>query len=167
MNEPVIHRKKRIQVFNDRKVAAFVAPASKPAKVKKPKPEKVKKVKTPPPPPRVRGPAPVPHPDGTREQRIQLFLNLLREENEVFQRGVPLKIKIHKDIIAKYPHIAKHVIRGALHEHCKDVAYLRSLVSGASRFDLAMQVVDVVTDDQQVEAKSRVRLRMATLIKPR
>lgn len=166
MNEPVIHRKKRIEVFNDRKVAAVPA-VVKPVKVKKPKPEKVKKVKTPPPPPRVRGPAPVPHPDGTREERVKKFLHILKQDCVVFQQFVPLKIWIHKDLAVRYPQIAKHVICGVLHVHCQDVAYLRTLVAGVNRCDLDGNPVDVVTEEHDANAKSRLRLQLKKLIKPR
>jgi sRNA-binding protein len=91
----------------------------------------------------------------------------MREECKVFQQLVPLKIKIHLDLIERYPHIAKHVIRGALHEVCKDVSYIRKLTVGAHRYDLDMNPVDVVNEDQFVDAKSRIRMLMAKLIKPR
>lgn len=167
MNEPVIHRKKRIEVFNDRVVVAAPAAASKPVKVKKPKPEKVKKIKTPPPPPRVRGPAPVPHPDGTREERVKKFLHTLKQDFLVFQQVVPLKILIHKDLVERYPQIAKHIICGALHVHCQDVAYLRILVAGVHRYDLDGNPVDVVTEEHDANARSRLRLQLKKLIKPK
>lgn len=163
MSEPVIHRKKRIEVFNERKVPV-AAPV---AKVKKPKPEKVKKVKTPPPPPRVRGPAPVPHPDGTREERIEKFLNTLQQDLAVFRTVVPLKIKIHKDLGERYPQIAKHIICGALHKHCQDVNYLRTLQVVKNRYDLEMQPVDIVTEEHVTLAKNRILLKLRKMIKPR
>lgn len=163
MNEPVIHRKKRIEVFNDRKVAVS-AVSLKPEKVKKPK---VKKVKTPPPPPRVRGLPTPPHPEGTREERVQLFLNILKQECPLFQQVVPLKIKIHKDLAECYPQISKHIVRGVLHQYTKDVEYLRTLKVGASRYDLQMQPVDVVTEQHATMAKNRILLQLKKLIKPR
>ena len=165
MNEPVIHRKKRVEVFNDRKVAAVVLSEKvKPEKIKK---SKVKKVKTPPPPPRVRGLPTPPHPDGTREERIKLFLNTLKQDCPLFQQVVPLKIKIHKDLAERYPQIAKHIVRGVLHQYTQDVEYWRCLKVGASRYDLDMQPVDVVIEQHMAMAKSKIFEQLKKRIKPR
>jgi hypothetical protein len=164
--EPVIHRKKKIVVVNDRKKSVVEsAPVPKPEKVKKVKAPK--KVKQPPPPPRVRGPAPVLHEDGTHEQRVEKFLMILKQDHLVFQQSIPLKIKIHKDLIVKYPKIANHIICKSLHQHCSSVEYLRTLKVGAERFDLDLQSVDVVSEQNAVEAKKRCFEKMRQVIKPR
>lgn len=162
--EPVIHRKKKIVVVNDRK-KPVVESVPKPEKVKKVKAPK--KVKQPPPPPRVRGPAPVPHEDGNHAQRVEKFLAMVQQECEVFQQYVPLKIKIHKDLMVKYPKIAHHIICRSLQKYCGTVDYLRTLKAGAERFDLDMQPVDVVTEQHALEAKKRCFEKMRQAIKPR
>ena len=165
MIEPVIHRKKRVEIFNDRKPVVVETPKVK--KVKKPKPEKVKKVKIPPPPPRVRQlPTPA-HPDGSPETRVKLFMQMLETECPVFHNPTPMKIKIHKDIRERYPQIANHIICKTLHMYCKSVNYLRGLKSGASRYDLDMQPVDVVTEDQAATAKVALFKAMKQRIKAR
>lgn len=163
MNEPVIHRKKRIEVFNDRKTTVSVV-TPKSEKVKK---LKVKKIKTPPPPPRVRGLPTPPHPDGTREDRIQLFLKILKQECPLFQQVTPIKIKIHKDLADRYPQISKHIVRGVLHQYTQDVEYLRTLKVGENRYDLDMQPVDIVTEQHATMAKNKIFERLKKLIKPR
>lgn len=165
--EPVIYRKKKkVVVVNDfKKSGVEVVSVTKPEKVKKVKAPK--KVKQPPPPPRVRGPAPVPHEDGNHEERVEKFLAILKQDCAVFQQYIPLKIKIHKDLITKYPKIAKHIIRRSLQKHCGTVEYLRSLKVDAERVDLAMQVEGVVTEQQALEAKKRCFEKMRKAIKPR
>ena len=165
MIEPVIHRKKRVEIFNDRKPVVVETPKVK--KVKKPKPEKVKKVKIPPPPPRVRQLPTPPHPDGSPETRVKLFMQMLETECPVFYTPTPMKIKIHKDIHERYPQIATHIICKTLHMYCKSVPYLRNLKAGTPRYDLNMQAVDVVTEDQAVTAKSSLFKLMKQRIKVR
>lgn len=165
-DEPVIHRKKKIVVVNDRKKSVIASVSvSKPEKVKKVKAPK--KVKQPPPPPRVRGPAPMLHEDGTHAQRVEKFLTMVKQECAVFQHCVPLKIKIHKDLIVKYPKIAHHIICRSLQKYCSTVEYLRTLKVGAERFDLDMHPVDVVIEEHAVEAKKSCFEKLRKAIKPR
>ena len=171
LNEPVIHRKKKkVIVVNERKssiVSATITKIVKPEKVKPPKAAKLKKVKQPPPPPKVKGPAPALHPDGTPQERAEKFLARLKSEQALFQQYQPLKLKVNKDLNKMYPDTARHIICRSLERYCNTLEYLQTLKANADRFDLDLNPVGQVTEDQALEAKTRWKTNLRATIKRR
>lgn len=62
-------------------------------------------------------------------------------------KRLPLKIGIHDDIVAAMPGVAVSDIGAAMKIYTRTHAYLRSLIEGAERSDLAGQPAGVVTAD--------------------
>lgn len=68
----------------------------------------------------------------------------------------PLKVGIRLDVAAAWPTSSTTAIRRALSYYCGSRAYLRTLVTGAARIDLAGQAVGVVTSSEAADARERI-----------
>jgi ProP effector len=71
-------------------------------------------------------------------------------------RRQPLKIGINNDIKELLPETDPKIVGYALALYTGHIVYLRSLVEGASRIDLAGKEVDTVTADAASHAKDRL-----------
>ena len=77
----------------------------------------------------------------------------------VFQNCLPLAIGIHKAIQERFPEIDKQSLRSALRIHTASTRYLKALVQGECRFDLAGEKTGPITPEQKQQAKDTLRER--------
>jgi sRNA-binding protein len=87
-----------------------------------------------------------------RAAGITVLVMLMQNFPKVFApfsawKRLPLKIGIHDDIIAAMPGVAVSDIGTAMRIYTTTHAYLRSLIEGAERIDLAGQPAGIVTAD--------------------
>jgi ProP effector len=68
----------------------------------------------------------------------------------------PLKLGIHKDILALKLGIAQRALSRALRAYCGNLGYLRASVTGAARIDLQGEPAGVVTADEAEHARQRL-----------
>src|SRR5215467_13279729 len=70
-------------------------------------------------------------------------------------RRRPLKIGIHKDILAAVDGVITPAeLHGALGTYCRNPVYLGHMGKGAERLDLNGEPAGVVTDDEEARAKA-------------
>jgi ProP effector len=74
-------------------------------------------------------------------------------------RRVPLKVGIRADIIAKLG-AEPTALQIALQFYTHNKIYLKKLVAGAQRFDLAGEPAGIVTADQEAQAKEILARRL-------
>jgi ProP effector len=96
--------------------------------------------------------------------RRNALLDQLLEQYPVFREGKPLAIGIHKVLLAQQPDLDKAALRKAMLLQTQSTRYLKGIVEGATRYDLAGNPDGVVTAEQQEQAVAtlRERIRKAT-----
>lgn len=98
---------------------------------------------------------------GRPAPRRNALLEQLMERYPVFRDGKPLALGIHKAVLAEQPDLDKDAVRKAMRFHVQSTRYLKGIVEGAPRFDLAGTPEGAVTAEQQAQAvtllKDRVR----------
>lgn len=92
------------------------------------------------------------------------LLDQLMQQYPVFREVKPLAIGIHKTLQALQPDLEKAAVRAAMKAHTHSTRYLKGLVDGASRYDLAGNTDGNVTAEQQEQAVAilKDRIRKAT-----
>ena len=94
-------------------------------------------------------------------QLAELYPNCFR------QPGQPLKIGIHKDIIARHPELRPSLIASALKTYTRSVGYLETLKVGAARIDLEGNPVGTVTAAEEADLAKAARRAAAKAIEDR
>lgn len=98
---------------------------------------------------------------GRSAPRRNALLDQFMERYPVFRDGKPLALGIHKAVLAEQPDLDKDAVRKAMRFHVQSTRYLKGIVEGAPRYDLAGNAEGVVTAEQQAQAvtllKERVR----------
>jgi ProP effector len=92
--------------------------------------------------------------------RRNALLDQLLAQYPVFREGKPLAIGIHKALLAEQPELDKAALRAAMLLHTRSTRYLKGIVAGAARHDLAGNPDGSVTDEQQAEAVATLRERI-------
>jgi sRNA-binding protein len=97
-----------------------------------------------------------------RAAGIGVLVTLMQNFPNVFApfsawKRLPLKIGIHEDIIAAMPGVAVSDIGTAMRIYTTTHAYLRGLIEGAERIDLAGQPAGIVTADAAELARDIAR----------
>lgn len=88
------------------------------------------------------------------------LLEQLMEQYPVFREGKPLAIGIHKALLAVQPELEKNALRKAMLAHTQSTRYLKGIVEGAERFDLAGNPDGNVTAEQQTQAVATLKDRI-------
>jgi ProP effector len=86
------------------------------------------------------------------EQLMQLY--------PVFREGKPLAIGIHKALLERQPDLEKAALRAAMKAHTHSTRYLKGIVDGATRYDLAGNADGSVTLEQQAQAVATLKERI-------
>jgi ProP effector len=94
-----------------------------------------------------------------RKSRSPLLAQLAAEF-VVFAEAKPLALGIHKALIEAQPGLAKTALRTALHTHTHSTRYLKGLVAGAPRYNLAGAVEGEVNAEQAALALATLKERM-------
>jgi ProP effector len=99
-----------------------------------------------------------------RPGRRNALLDQLMERYPVFREGRPLAIGIHKSLLEAQPDLDKNALRQAMKAHTQSTRYLKGIVEGADRLDLAGNPDGKVTAEQQEQAVTMLkdRIRKAT-----
>jgi hypothetical protein len=80
------------------------------------------------------------------------LLRLLREQHAIIRDYKPLAIGVHDTVRVSYPLFSRTAVRIALKFHTHSLAYLKNLVAGGHRYDLAGQPWGLITSEHQQEA---------------
>jgi ProP effector len=99
--------------------------------------------------------APSQRPTGRRNA----LLDQLMETFPVFREGKPLSIGIHKTLLAQQPDMDKAALRKAMLLHTQSTRYLKGIVEGAARYDLAGNPDGTITVEQQEQAVTTLKDR--------
>lgn len=99
------------------------------------------------------------HPTERRPGRRPALLEELMAQYEVFRNGKPLAIGIHKALMEVQPDLDKQALRLAMKAHTQSTRYLKGIVEGAPRFDLAGQPAGTVTAEQRDQAVAVLKER--------
>jgi len=83
-------------------------------------------------------------------QLADLFPSRFRQPRQ------PLKIGIHKGIIARHPELRPSVLASALATYTRSLSYLETLKAGAARIDLEGNPVGTVTAAEEEDAKRKI-----------
>lgn len=95
-----------------------------------------------------------------RAGRRNALLNQLMEQYPVFRDGKPLAIGIHKALLEAQPDLEKNAVRIAMRQHTQSTRYLKGVVEGAPRLDLAGNPDGTVTAEQQAQAVATLKERI-------
>lgn len=98
-------------------------------------------------------------PTERRASRRNPLLDQLMASYPVFRDGKPLAIGIHKALMEAQPELDKNALRLAMKAHTQSTRYLKGIVEGATRFDLAGNPDGNVTPEQQEQAVTTLKER--------
>lgn len=99
-------------------------------------------------------------PSQPRPPRRNALLDQFVERYPVFKEGKPLAIGIHKALLEEQPDLDKAALRTAMKVHTQSTKYLKGIVEGAQRFDLAGNPAGTVTAEQQEQAVTTLKERI-------
>lgn len=97
---------------------------------------------------------------GRSAPRRNPLLDQLMARYPVFREGKPLALGIHKAVLAEQPELDKEAVRKAMRFHVQSNRYLKGLVEGAPRYDLAGNPDGTVTAEQQEQAVTTLKERV-------
>lgn len=97
---------------------------------------------------------------GRPAPRRNALLDQLMERYPVFREGKPLALGIHKAVLAEQPELDKDAVRKAMRLHVQATRYLKGVVEGAPRYDLAGNPDGAVTAEQQEQAVTTLKERV-------
>ncbi|MEW5769468.1 MAG: ProQ/FinO family protein [Pseudomonadota bacterium] len=92
---------------------------------------------------------------GRRNALLDQFIALY----PVFRDAKPLAIGIHKAMLEQQPDLDKAALRTAMKMHTHSTRYLKGIVEGAPRYDLAGNPEGSVTAEQQEQAVAILKER--------
>lgn len=97
---------------------------------------------------------------GRPAPRRNALLDELMARYPVFREGKPLALGIHKAVLAAQPELDKDAVRKAMRFHVQSTRYLKGILEGAPRYDLAGNPEGAVTAEQQEQAVTTLKERV-------
>ena len=92
--------------------------------------------------------------------RRNALLDQLMQGYAVFRDYKPLAIGIHKALLTQQPELDKAALRTAMKTHTQSTRYLKVIVEGSARYDLAGNPDGSVTAEQQDVAVTVLKDRL-------
>jgi ProP effector len=95
--------------------------------------------------------------EAIQQRAIKTMETLMDRFPLCFNKPVPLKVGIRKDVYAAAPDLDRHDVVNALNGYCNSEAYKAVLVEGATRIDLNGDTAGVVTRSHVTLAAKHLR----------